>query len=109
MESLPTDVFLDILARAGGWTITEPGEVVAVVTALSVYKQWRQGVLGSPAHAAQLLMRVPPVLARPRACGPCNPQRRYTWGERQPECTAAHFGTLQHKPLEYPYRLEGGG
>ncbi|KAG1663955.1 hypothetical protein FOA52_001081 [Chlamydomonas sp. UWO 241] len=102
METLPTDVFLDILTRAGGWTITMPGEVVMVVTALSVCKQWRQGLLGSPAHAVQLLMRVPPVLARPCKCAPCNPQRPQLRTHRnQHGCTAASFKRMRGDALDY--------
>ncbi|KAG1663951.1 hypothetical protein FOA52_001077 [Chlamydomonas sp. UWO 241] len=100
MESLPTDVFLDILARAGGWTITVPGEVVVVVvTALSVCKQWRQELLDSPAHAVQLLMRGPPVMKDPCACQACDPMARgpwWWWVYR-----AQHFKELQREPLEY--------
>jgi hypothetical protein len=55
METLPTDVFLDILARAGGWSTTMP-EGMVVVTALSVCKQWRHALLGSPAHAVDVLI-----------------------------------------------------
>jgi hypothetical protein len=100
IETLPTEVFLDILARVGGWIKVpgkqRPGSVV--VTALSVCKQWRQDLLDSPAHAVQLLMRVPAVLARPCGCEACDPSgRQGRWWT----CDAQNFRELQHKPLEY--------
>jgi hypothetical protein len=101
LETLPPVVFLDILSRPGGWTLNEPEEErpedMVVVTPLSVCKQWRRALLDSPAHAVQLLMRVPAVRKHPCACRVCDPSRPHPWST----CTAERFRRLQHKPLEY--------